>query len=442
MRALAALGREISDQVEASQVHGREVVVVTAAHRGQKIRGADGLTSRDPSAVLAMHSADCVPVLMADPVTRAVAAVHAGWRGTAAGAAAAAVRAMGEAFGSQPADLVAAIGPAIGPCCYEVGGDVVEALAPWHWRRSVLRSVSKGRWLLDLWMANRLQIEAAGVPPGAITTSGLCTACHPALFFSHRRSGRAGRMAALIATPDRRDSPPPDEYRRGVTGMEERYRAVVERISHAAERVGRDPASVTLIGVTKGVGAERVREAVAAGLRDLGENRVQEAVPKIEAVGPGPRWHMIGHLQRNKAGLAVGHFQVIHSLDSLRIAEAVDRAAGEAGRRVPVLIEVNVAGEATKYGLAPDAVVDLLRRVHACRFLDPIGLMTVAPLAGDPETVRPVFRELRVLRDRLRADVAHEGFRHLSMGMSGDFEVAIEEGATIVRVGRAIFGDR
>ncbi|MBM3469509.1 MAG: YggS family pyridoxal phosphate-dependent enzyme [Armatimonadetes bacterium] len=227
-----------------------------------------------------------------------------------------------------------------------------------------------------------------------------------------------------------------------MTGIEERYRAVVERIARAAERAGRDPASVTLIGVTKGVGAARVREAVAAGLGDLGENRVQEAVPKIEAVGPGPRWHLVGHLQRNKARLAVGWFQVIHSLDGLRIAEAVDRAAGEAGRRIRVLVEVNVAGEVTKHGLAPGAAVDLVGRLRSCRSLDPIGLMTVAPLASDPETVRPVFRELRALRDSLRAGVAGEGFCHLSMGMSGDFEVAIEEGATMVRIGRALFGDR
>lgn len=215
----------------------------------------------------------------------------------------------------------------------------------------------------------------------------------------------------------------------------------MERIARAAERSGRAPASVTLIGVTKGVDAARVREAVAAGLSDLGENRVQEAVAKIEAVGPGPRWHMVGHLQRNKARLAVGHFQVIHSLDGLRIAEAVDRAAGQAGRRVPVLVEVNVTGEATKHGLAPGAAADLVGLLRSCEFLDPIGLMTMAPLATEPETVRPVFRELRALRDRLRTGAAGYGFCHLSMGMSGDFEVAIEEGATMVRIGRALFGD-
>lgn len=227
-----------------------------------------------------------------------------------------------------------------------------------------------------------------------------------------------------------------------MTEVEARYRAVLARIARAAGRTGRDPASVTLIGVTKGIGDARVREAVAAGLRDLGENRTQEAIPKIAVVGPGPRWHLVGHLQRNKARQAARAFHVIHSLDSLRLAEAVDRAAGEAGRRIPVLIEVNVAGEATKHGLAPGEVADLAAAVRGCRWLDPVGLMTVAPLADDPEEVRPVFRALRALRDRLRAEGAGEAFRELSMGMSGDFEVAIEEGATMVRIGRALFGER
>ncbi len=207
-------------------------------------------------------------------------------------------------------------------------------------------------------------------------------------------------------------------------------------------RVGRDPESVTLVGVTKGRGLAIVREALSAGLRDLGENRVQEAVSKIDAVGPGPRWHLIGHLQRNKARLAAGRFQVIHSIDGLRIAQAVDRAAGEAGRRIPVLIEVNVAGETTKHGIAPGEAEDLIGRVCAMPHLDAIGLMTVAPLADDPEAVRPVFRELRELRDRLRARVAGAAFGELSMGMTDDFEVAIEEGATMVRIGRALFEER
>lgn len=227
-----------------------------------------------------------------------------------------------------------------------------------------------------------------------------------------------------------------------MAGVDARLRSVLDRIAHAAGRVGRDPGSVILIGATKDVDAARIRAAVAGGLRDFGENRIQEALPKIAAVGEGPRWHFIGHLQRNKARLAAEHFAVIHSIDSLAVAQAVDRAARGAGRRVAVLVEVNVGGEATKYGVVPAAVEGLVEAMRACEHLVPVGLMTVAPMAADPEEVRPVFRRLRELRDRLRSGIAGGEFRELSMGMSSDFEVAIEEGATMVRIGRAIFGER
>lgn len=207
-RVLAALGRPPGDHVEASQVHGAAVAVVDASHRGAKVAGADGLATRDPAAVLAMHSADCVPVLLADPVRGAVAAVHTGWRGTAAGASLAAVRAMAEAFGSRPHDLVAAVGPAIGPCCYEVDAPVAAHFERWPWHDRVLapagrdeRDNQEARWRLDLWEANRLQLESSGVPPASISTASLCTACHRSMFFSHRRDGVTGRMAALITVP-------------------------------------------------------------------------------------------------------------------------------------------------------------------------------------------------------------------------------------------------
>jgi hypothetical protein len=228
-----------------------------------------------------------------------------------------------------------------------------------------------------------------------------------------------------------------------VAGVDARLTVVLQRIAAAAARSGRDPASVRLVGATKGVDADRVRAAVAAGLHDVGENRVQEAVAKIRAVGPGPRWHLIGHLQRNKARLAAEHFEVIHSIDSPAVAAALDRALERAGarRRLAVLIEVNVAGEPTKYGVSPDAAEALVAVVAKCRHVVPVGLMTVAPL-GSPETVRPVFRRLRQLRDDLRTGAGGEAFTELSMGMSDDFEVAVEEGATMVRIGRAIFGER
>jgi len=210
---------------------------------------------------------------------------------------------------------------------------------------------------------------------------------------------------------------------------------VRERIDAACRRAGRSSDDITLVGVSKGFPAEAIAEACAAGLRDVGENRVQEAAPKIEtlaAQGVRPRWHLIGHLQSNKAKTAVDRFAIIHSIDSLRIAEAISRPAREP---VPVLLEVNVSQEASKYGFTMDEVVPALPAIRALPRLDVRGLMTVAPLVDDPEAVRPVFRDLRALRDRL-------GLEELSMGMSGDFEVAIEEGATMVRVGRAIFGER
>jgi pyridoxal phosphate enzyme (YggS family) len=226
-----------------------------------------------------------------------------------------------------------------------------------------------------------------------------------------------------------------------VSSVEERLDRVRQRIARAATKGGRDPASVTLIGATKSVDADRIRTAVRAGLRDLGENRVQEALPKIAAVGEGSRWHLIGHLQRNKVRQAVRAFTLIHSVDTAALTHALDRAGRQTGRPVPVLIEVNVGGETTKFGVAPGATEDLLSVIARCTWVEAVGLMTVAPPAHDPQIVRPVFRALRELRDRLRRR-AGEGFQVLSMGMSDDFEVAVEEGATMVRIGRAIFGER
>jgi pyridoxal phosphate enzyme (YggS family) len=210
---------------------------------------------------------------------------------------------------------------------------------------------------------------------------------------------------------------------------------VRERVAAACRRAGRSPDEATVVGVSKGFPAEAVAQAYAAGLRDLGENRVQEAAGKIEALaarGVRPRWHLVGHLQTNKAKTAVGLFAIIHSVDSVRLAQALSRRAREP---VPILLEVNVAQEASKFGFAPHEAASALRAVGALPNLDVRGLMTIAPLSDHPDAVRPVFRRLRELRDTL-------GLQELSMGMTDDFEVAIEEGATMVRVGRAIFGPR
>ena len=219
----------------------------------------------------------------------------------------------------------------------------------------------------------------------------------------------------------------------------ERLAAVRAEVERACERAGRDPAAVTLVGVTKTQPLEAVREALAAGLPDLGENRAQELVPKARAAaeaGLAPRWHFIGHLQRNKARDVLPHIVALHSLDSARL---LDRLAREVDRlAAPPLrcyLEINVSGEASKTGAAPEALPELLAAARAAPQVEVTGLMTVAPLVDDLQRVRPFFRRLRELAG------AH-GLEGLSMGMTEDYAVAIEEGATVVRIGRAIFGPR
>lgn len=214
-------------------------------------------------------------------------------------------------------------------------------------------------------------------------------------------------------------------------------------IAAAAERAGRDPQTVTLVAVSKTHPVELVKIAYNLGVTDFGENRVQEALPKIAEFHPqGMRWHMIGHLQSNKAGKVVSSFDSVQSVDSLHLAQTLERHAAEQNRRLPILLEVNVAGEESKSGLTPDEAVVVARQVAAFAHLDMQGLMTVAPQVSDPEQVRPVFRALRTLQDRLRNELPTCSWQHLSMGMTDDYSVAIEEGATIVRIGRALFGAR
>jgi hypothetical protein len=224
-----------------------------------------------------------------------------------------------------------------------------------------------------------------------------------------------------------------------------RLQAVRERIATACARSGREPATVRLIGVSKTQPAAAVREAFAAGLLDFGENRVQEAEAKAEALADlraaGLRWHLIGHLQANKAKKAEALFDSVHSVDGEALAVRLARAAEEDGRVLPVLVQVDLAGEETKFGLAEDRLLATLQAMRGLGSLRVDGLMVLPPYADDPETARPYFRRLRDLRDRASAfGLLAAG--ELSMGMSHDFEVAIEEGATMVRVGTALFGAR
>jgi pyridoxal phosphate enzyme (YggS family) len=203
------------------------------------------------------------------------------------------------------------------------------------------------------------------------------------------------------------------------------------RIDGACKRAGRDPGGVTLLAVSKGHGPAAIAAAREAGVRDFGENRVQEAQAKVQAFSRGGqlRWHLVGHLQRNKVKAALSLFDILHSVDSFRLAEAVSQ---HASHTVTVLLEVNIGGETSKHGVMPEAAFALAERIAGLERVDLAGLMTVAPRADNADDVRPVFRRLRELRDAI-------GLRELSMGMTDDFEVAVEEGATIVRVGRAIF---
>lgn len=216
------------------------------------------------------------------------------------------------------------------------------------------------------------------------------------------------------------------------------------RIAGAAAAARRRPAEIRLVAVSKTFGLEEIRAAAAAGQEDFGENRVQEALQKMaESTDLLVRWHLIGTLQSNKARKAVEAFAWIHSVDSLDLLQRLDNAASSAGTRPKVLVQVDLAGETTKHGVSPSVVPSIFDAARACRAAQVVGLMVLPPWSEDPELTRPYFQRLRQLRDRLRdTGVPAEMLRELSMGMSHDFEVAIQEGATIVRIGTAIFGKR
>lgn len=214
-------------------------------------------------------------------------------------------------------------------------------------------------------------------------------------------------------------------------------------IAQATERGDRTADEITLVAVSKTKPIELVQMAYQQGITHFGENRVQEALAKIETWHPaGVSWHMIGHLQTNKSAKVVGAFALVHSVDSLHLAQALNRHAGTHELRQAILLQVNVAGEASKEGMTPEETPALAQQIANLPHLEIHGLMTIAPLVQNPEEVRPVFRGLRLLRDQLRDALPDVNWSHLSMGMTDDYAVAIEEGATLVRVGRAIFGAR
>lgn len=225
--------------------------------------------------------------------------------------------------------------------------------------------------------------------------------------------------------------------------ISENLARVRERIETAARRSGREPERVRLVAVSKTVGPERVRQAIEAGVKILGENYVQEAQKKIEALGRDVSWHFIGHLQTNKAKLAARLFDLIHSVDRVNLAQELDRQAKLQGKVLPVLLQVNISGETTKFGAQEKEILILAEKLSEMEGIEIKGLMAMPPFFEDPEASRPYFVELRKLGERLgQQKIPRISMEELSMGMSNDFEVAIEEGATLVRVGTAIFGPR
>ncbi len=232
------------------------------------------------------------------------------------------------------------------------------------------------------------------------------------------------------------------------TRLEETLPRVRERVAEAAARVGRSPEGVRTVAVTKGHPMEAIRAALASGIRDLGENRLGELEEKRRALDgsggspPDLRWHMVGHLQRRKAPGVRDAAHLLHSLDSLRLARRLERTAPEGSRPLPVLLQVNTSGEASKYGFTPEGFTDGLGEILEMTSLEVRGLMTMAPLTDDRALIRATFRRLRQLQERARESHSGYGGEELSMGMSNDYELAVEEGSTLVRLGTVLFGER
>jgi len=222
-----------------------------------------------------------------------------------------------------------------------------------------------------------------------------------------------------------------------VNTIEDGIQRVREKISKASARAGRSEKDVRLVVVTKKVDAERIRSAFSCGIKDFGENYIQEAQRKIEGFGEGPCWHMIGHVQTNKVKYIPGLFSYVHSVDRWEILEGLNRF----GKPMKVLFELNLSGEESKHGTQEDNLKRMLEKMHILQYIEPIGLMTMAPFVENAEDVRGIFATLRHILEKINREFSL-AMRELSMGMSSDFEVAIEEGATMVRVGTAIFGER
>jgi hypothetical protein len=226
-------------------------------------------------------------------------------------------------------------------------------------------------------------------------------------------------------------------------GVEDNINSVKKRIKATCQKIGREANEIILVAVVKTIPAEIVKKAVEHGIDHIGENRVQEAEQKFEQLGKIATWHLVGHLQTNKVKKALQIFDLIHSVDSYHLAQEISKHAEQLGRTIPCLVEVNTSGEASKYGVMPEAALEFVTKISFLPAIQIMGLMTIGAFLPDPEQVRPCFKLLRELKDEIqRKDLENITMKYLSMGMTNDFEVAIEEGANMIRVGRAIFGER
>jgi len=225
--------------------------------------------------------------------------------------------------------------------------------------------------------------------------------------------------------------------------LENNINLVKATITNSAHQAGRNTDDITLVAVTKTIPVERIIEAYNLGITNFGENYLQEALPKIEAFHPHDvSWHMIGHLQSNKASKVIPNFEYIHTIDSLKLAQKINHHVITVGKKTKILLQVNISGETSKNGISRKEILTIAQAIAKCTHLELVGLMTIPPFSENPEVSRLVFRSLRLLRDELQKEVPNSQLKHLSIGMSHDYAIAIEEGATIVRIGQALFGTR
>lgn len=226
--------------------------------------------------------------------------------------------------------------------------------------------------------------------------------------------------------------------------IKENIDGILERIAYVCERSGRNPDDITLIAVSKTVNADRAREAIESGILNLGENRVQELTDKYEKLSDTEvKWHMIGHLQKNKVKYIIDKIELIHSVESVELANEIDKRAAKSNLKVNVLVELNIGEEESKFGISEETVYDFVKSLEQFENINVSGIMTVAPFAENPEEIRWVFKKMKVIFDKLSSmNIKNSNMKFLSMGMTNDFEIAIEEGANIIRIGTAVFGER